>query len=168
MNIRKKTCKSNINKFHNYLCDNNLTDDDVLPHLKAHVAAYAKLNNNRRIVRGYRKYDATLHPPISDMLASIILIITEKILNGPRFKYYSDEWKDDMRTTSHYHLCKYLHNFKQRSGSCLSYIWNGAEKAILWELKKKLKKEHRLDVCSINDIGENQLVAEQEFNVNLI
>lgn len=165
MDVRKK---GNRNEKHNYLCHNNLTDGDVFPHLKAHVAAFKKLNK-KRLGRGYQKYNNYLHPPISNELASLIMIITEKILNGPKFKYYSDEWRESMRYNAHLLLCKYLHNFKQRHGSCLSYVYNAAERAIIQSLNKHREADKRIIECSFDSIADTDYIQpEPEFNVNLI
>ena len=49
--------------------------------------------------------------PVPRELSEVFQIIIEKNIGATRWRSYTDDWKDDMRTRAMYHLLKYCHNF---------------------------------------------------------
>lgn len=49
--------------------------------------------------------------PVPRELGEVFQIIVEKNIGAPRWRRYSPDWKDDMRTRAISHLLRYSHNF---------------------------------------------------------
>lgn len=164
--MKRIITKERLNDRRRRLRTNNLTPADVLPHLLRHVSAYKRLNKNKTRTR---RYSDSRHPPITLALADLIIILTDKILHTSKFKNYSQEWRDDMASSAHLAMCKYLHNFKENSGSCVSYLWNAIEMSMIQELARKKESEKRRLECSLDSITEMEYSQHvPEFNVNLM
>lgn len=65
-------------------------------------------------------------------------------------------------------LLKYCHNFKISTKNAIGYLYMSIENAIIQELNLKKKQTQRISEVSLSTIREKDLIAEQEYNVNLM
>lgn len=148
-----------------YFRHNKVLNEHVLELLKSHVKKYRKLNVKKR---GYQRWVDARHPPMDGRLAELMLILTRKIINSPKFVYYSDDWRSDCVSNAMLLLLKYSHNFKLTSNNAIGYLYMATENAIIQELNAKKLNRDRINEVSINNIRESDLVSDDEFNVNLM
>ena len=92
-----------------YFKSNKVLNEHVFKLLSAHVKKYRKLNVKKR---GYQKWSEAKHPVMNPKLAELILILIKKVINSPKFMYYTQDWKEDCISNATLLLLKYCHNFK--------------------------------------------------------
>jgi hypothetical protein len=72
----------------------------------------------RELVMDYKfrkKLDKTF--PMPDDLAEVIVIVIDKIMGAPRWRRYTDDWKEEFRGKAIEHCLKYAHNFDPTKSS---------------------------------------------------
>jgi len=148
-----------------YFKNNKVLNEHVLKLLVRHVKKYRRVNVKKR---GYQKWSEAKHPPMDEKLAELILILTQKIVNSPKFCFYTEDWKEDCVSNASLLLMKYCHNFKLDSNNAIGYLYGSIENAIIQELNLKKKHCERFSEISINNLKESDLIVKEDFNPNIL
>lgn len=148
-----------------YFKSNKVLNEHVLKLLIKHVKKYRRVNVKKR---GYQKWHEAKHPPMDEKLAELILILIRKIINSPKFCFYTEDWKEDCVSNASLLIMKYAHNFKLNSSNAIGYLYCSIENAIIQELNLKKKQCERISEVSINNFKESDFILKEDFNVNLL
>ncbi len=131
-----------------YFKNNKFKNEEILPYLIEHVEKYKEMNPTKKT--GYQKYKENNHPILSPILGEIIFVLIEKIVKGPKFKGYSEDWQFDFRSNAYLLLCKYIHNFDAEKTTAMKYLYSAIENAMFQELNRHKEQSKRFAECSVD------------------
>lgn len=97
-------------------------------------------------------------PVVSDRLAEAILIIIRKTAGIPRWRKYSEDWKEEMFARAEYLILRYVHNFdpgklakNSKNNDPYYYIGMICTRAFQQVWNKMDKVRQKITFCPLNE-----------------